>query len=203
MAEDLTASKVDKSYFISDVAKYQRKIPSKVMECYKFPKFLVDPNKARFKKVVGIFAFALRFIKKLQKKSRICQPSIAQKRSYPGILSDEAISASKSYFFRKGTSEVKESVKENEYQKTSFQQDGILYYKGRILATEKINAICEMSTVTKDLCSNMFCVPVIYKHLPLVYSIVNEIALTFRCSKTFRCRNCMEMCFETWIHNAG
>ena len=98
MAEDLTASKVDKSYFISDVAKYQRKIPSKVLECYKFPKFLVDPNKARFKKVVRIFTFALRFIKKLQKKSRICQPSIAQKRSYPGILSDEEISASKSYF---------------------------------------------------------------------------------------------------------
>ena len=32
-----------------------------------------------------------------------------------------------------------------------------------------------MSTVMKDLCSNTFCVPVIYKHSPLAYSIVNEI----------------------------
>ena len=33
----------------------------------------------------------------------------------------------------------------------------------------------EVSTVMKDLCSNTFCVPVIYKHSPLAYSIVNEI----------------------------
>ena len=44
-----------------------------------------------------------------------------------------------------------------------------------MLETEKINATCEMSTVMKDLCSNTFCVPVIYKHSPLAYSIVNEI----------------------------
>ena len=64
----------------------------------------------------------------------------------------------------KATSEVKEFVKENEYQKISFQKDGILYYKGIILATEKINATCEMSTVIKDLCTNTFLVPAIYKH---------------------------------------
>ena len=85
------------------------------------------------------------------------------------------ISASKNYFFKKATSEVKEFMKENEYQKISFQIDGILYYKGRKLATEKINASCEMSTVMKDLCSNTFCVSVIYKHSPLAYSITIEI----------------------------
>ena len=90
-------------------------------------------------------------------------------------MSDEEISASKNYFFKKATSEVKEFMKENEYQKISFQIDGILYYKGRKLATEKINASCEMSTVMKDLCSNTFYVPVIYKHSTLVYSKVNEI----------------------------
>ena len=184
MAEGLMAKKVDKPYLISGVDNYQRKIPSEVLECYKFSKYVMDPNKARFKKVVRIFAFMLRFIKKLQKKSTICQPSVTQKTSYPGILSDEEICASKNYFFKKATSEVKEFVKENEYQKISFQEDGILYYKGRILATEKINASCEISTVMKDLCSNTFCVPVIYKHYwftlftcdsLLAYSIVNEI----------------------------
>ena len=74
MAEGLMANKVDKSYLISDVYEiiavdsYQRKIPSEVLKCYKFPKYVVDPNKARFKKVFRIFAFVLRFIKKLQKK---------------------------------------------------------------------------------------------------------------------------------------
>ena len=89
MAEVLMAQKFDKSYLISDVDNYQRNIPSELLKCYIFSKYVVDPNKARFKKVVKIFAFVLRFIKKLQNKSTICQPHIAQKTSYPGILSDE------------------------------------------------------------------------------------------------------------------
>ena len=140
MAKGLMANKVDKSYLISDVYEttgvnsYQRKIPSSVLECYKFSKYVVDPNKARFKKVVRIFAFVLRFIKKLQRKSKIGQPSIAQKTSYSGILIDEEITTSENYFFKRATLEVKEFVKENEYQKISFQKDDIQYCKGRILA---------------------------------------------------------------------
>ena len=95
------------------VDSYQRKIPSEVLECYKISKDVVDPNKARFKMVVRIFAFVRRFIKKLQKESKICQASIALKTNYPGILSDEEVSASENYFFKKATSEVKEFVKEN------------------------------------------------------------------------------------------
>ena len=74
MAKGLIANKVDNSYLISDVYEtiavdsYQRQIPSELLECYKFSKCVVDPNKARFKKVVKIFACVLRFIKKLQKK---------------------------------------------------------------------------------------------------------------------------------------
>ena len=65
------ANKVDWSCLISDVYEtvavdsYQRKIPSEVLECYKFFKYVVDPSKPRFNKVVRIFAFVLRFIKKL------------------------------------------------------------------------------------------------------------------------------------------
>ena len=76
MAKDLMANKVDKSYLIREVYEttavdsYQRKIPFEVLKCYKFSKYLVDPNKARFKKVVRIFAFTLRFIKKQQKKPK-------------------------------------------------------------------------------------------------------------------------------------
>ena len=44
-----------------------------------------------------------------------------------------------------------------------------------MIATEKINATCGMSTVMKDLCSNTFCLPVNYKNSPLAFSIVNEI----------------------------
>ena len=74
MAEYLTANKVDKSYLINNVYETialdscQRKIQSEVLECYKFSKYVVDRKEARFKKVVRIFAFVLRLIKRLQKK---------------------------------------------------------------------------------------------------------------------------------------
>ena len=56
MSEGLMANKVGKSYLINDVYEtiavdsYPRGIPSEVLECYKFSKYVVDPNKARFKK---------------------------------------------------------------------------------------------------------------------------------------------------------
>ena len=70
MEKDLMANKVDKSYLISDVSKTiavdscQRKIPSEVLGCYIFSKYVVDPNKARFRKVIRIFAFVLRGMKR-------------------------------------------------------------------------------------------------------------------------------------------
>ena len=145
------------TYLISDVYEtiavdsYQGKIPSEVLKCYKFSKYVVDPNKARFKKVVRIFVFVLRLIKNLQ-KSKSCQPSIAQKTSYPGILSDEEISWYWKLLPQEGNFRSQRICQRKGYQKISFQKDGILYYKGRMLETEKINATCEMSTVMKDLC---------------------------------------------------
>ena len=68
------ANNFDKSYLISDVYETiavdscQRKIPTEVLQCYKFSKYVVDSNKARFKKVVNFFVFGLRFIKRVQKK---------------------------------------------------------------------------------------------------------------------------------------
>ena len=57
--------KADKSYILTDfcestVDKNQIKVPNEVLESYKFSKYLVDPNKARSKKVVRVFLFVLR-----------------------------------------------------------------------------------------------------------------------------------------------
>ena len=90
-------------------------------------------------------------------------------------LSDEEILAAKEYFFRKATLEVKKSIKPTQYQKISIERDGILYYSGRILPTDNIKITGEMSTVMKDLAADTFCVPIIYKHSPLAYSLINEV----------------------------
>ena len=71
--------------------------------------------------------------------------------------------------------EVKKFAKPSQYEKISTEAKGILYYNGRILPTDGISAACEMTAVMKDLASTTFCVPVIYRHSPLAYSIINEI----------------------------
>ena len=113
-----------------------------------------------------------------------------QKTSYPGILSAEEITASEKYFFKKPISEAKEFVKENEYQKNSFQKDGILYYKGSVNCNEGF------------MLKHLLCTCNLQAFTPSVqYSKRNPLACRY--SKTFRCRNCMEIRFETRIHNAG
>ena len=82
-------------------------------------------------------------------------------------LTEKEINAAERYFFKKATSEVKNFISLKEYQKISFEKDDILYYSGRILPTENVNGVYEMSTTMKDLSSSTFCVPIIYKHSPL------------------------------------
>ena len=117
-------------------------------------------------------AFVLKFIKLVKTKS----PQKFQNNDVNSItLSDEEILAAKEYFFRKATLEVKRFIKPTQYQKISIERDGILYYSGRILPTDNIKITGEMSTVMKDLAADTFCVPIIYQHSLLAYSLVNEV----------------------------
>ena len=160
-------------YYNESINVYQQKIiPHEVTECYKFSSYLLDPNKHRFRTVVRIMAFVLKFIKLVKTKS----PQKFQNNDVNSItLSDEEILAAKEYFFRKATLEVKRFIKPTQYQKISIERDGILYYSGRILPTDNIKITGEMSTVMKDLAADTFCVPIIYKHSPLAYSLINEV----------------------------
>ena len=117
-----------------------------------FPSTSWIQTKQGFKKVFRIFAFVLRFIKKLQKKSRICQIIIVQKTSYPGILSDEEISAS-DFISERWYSVLQRKDTSNRKDKCNFWN---INHK-------------------KYICSNTFFVPVIYKYSLLAYSIANKI----------------------------
>lgn len=101
--EGLITNKDDKTYTVTDVYETitldgcQKKTPNEVLECYKFSKYVLDPNRARFNKFINIFAFVIRFMKRLQ-------PRTLQKTSYRGVSSDEDISASENCFFKKPVS---------------------------------------------------------------------------------------------------
>ena len=157
-------------------------IPIDVQKCYKFSNYLLDPNRRSFHTTIRIFGFVLRFIRNSRCQSSTKQKGKLKKLTIPE-LSDEEINLSRQYFFKKATSEVKMYLKSSQYEQITTEIDEILYYNGRILPTENVTATCEMSDVMKDLSSSTFCVPVIYKHSPLAYSIVNGVHWSSKAAK--------------------
>ena len=100
----------------------------------------------------------------------------AYTRGEPFIIPEANLASARSYYFQKASAELKQFAKPSEYEKISTERDSILYYTGRILPTENIIDVREqMSDVMKDLSATTFCVPLVYKHSPLAYSIVNNV----------------------------
>ena len=147
---------------------------------YEFTGYLVDPNKFRFQKVVRIVALVYMFIRKCQSESTESKPSSnvagfdnSIKRSV--TLNENQLQPALNYYFQKATQEVKQFNPVEKYEKISFEKDGILYYNGRILPNQLVNSVTSMSDAMRDLSSTTFCVPLVDKHSPLAYSIINEI----------------------------
>ena len=98
-----------------------------------------------------------------------CQPGLVV------CLDEEDIILALKYFFKKCTLEVKQFTSKKLYEKISEEKDEILYYKGRILPSQKFEGILKLSDVMLDLTASTFCVPVIDHHSPVAYAIVSEI----------------------------
>ena len=75
----------------------------------------------------------------------------------PVILTEKEVVDAKKYYFLKATEEVKHFAKTSEYETISKEEDGILYYIGRILPTEKINDVQDqMTDAMKDFSATSF-----------------------------------------------
>ncbi|XP_066917749.1 uncharacterized protein [Clytia hemisphaerica] len=92
-----------------------------------------------------------------------------------GRLTDDQLKQAETYFWRKGTEEVKQFVSKEKYKCISTEIDGILTYTGRIMPTDEINVITPMTKVMKDLHQTTFCVPIISKHSPIAYAILSDV----------------------------
>ena len=135
---------------------------------YEFSNYVVDPNRRVFSSVVRILAYIYRYVRNLQNSSRTY--FTAEIKAFPP--GEEFIKRSEKYFFSKATEEIKNFYhgKLDNYT----ENDGILIFTGRLLP-EEVNIVTPMSDAMKDLSVNSFCVPAIYKHSPLAYSIANEV----------------------------
>ena len=166
-----------KLYYNKSINVYHQKIIShEVRKCYKLSSYLLDPKLHRIRTLVRIIAFAVKFIKLIRTKNSKSPRKFKNNNDVNRItLSDEEILAAKEYLFKKATLAGKKFMKPAQYQKISIESDSILYYSERILPRDNIKITGEMSTAMKGLAAKTFCVPIIYRHLPLIYSLINEV----------------------------
>ena len=154
-------------------------VPNEVISYYEFSSYLIDPNRYRYSKVVRILAIVKRFIRKVITKY---QERKGIPLTYPhsigynhSIFSEQEIADAQNYFYAIATREIKQFVDLKEVKKISAEKQNILYYTGRILPVQRVESVVQLSDVMTDLCATTFCVPLISKHSPIAYSIVNEV----------------------------
>jgi len=153
-------------------------IPDAVIKRYELSCYLIDPNKHRFKTVIRILAFVIKFIKTLKRlliSSKSKNKTFVTDISRNVKLSINDIKDAENYFFRKATNEIKKFLKPSQYEKFSVEKDEILFYSGRILPSTNVTVVGKMTEIMKDLSSTTFCVPLIDKDSPIAYSLVNEV----------------------------
>ena len=128
-------------------------------ELYQFSNYIIDPNKFTWSKVIKVLSNVLQFI--------------YNSRKYP--VTFDATKQAEHYFFVKATEEIKSLIHTKKYTKISYENNGILYYNGRILPDSSITSTGRMTAVMLDLSFTMFCVPLVHRHSPIAYSIVNHV----------------------------
>ena len=181
---------------------FDGKFDDQVKLRYKYSKYLVDPNKYRFRKVLRIMGLVLKFIKTAAKNvPKVAENPIFQhvspndlpamyhnkldkfivtekSTSQTGLVvevSDQMLKWALNYFSVKTTAEVQHFIDARKYGNISKNIDGILYYSGRILPDQKLQGSPELCQSALDLCSTTFCVPVMDSYSPVAISIALEI----------------------------
>ena len=174
-----------------------RYVPSEVGKRYKFSKYLINPNKFRFRTILRILGIVFLFIQNITRKIREKRPIrclktsvyksqnsvqfiVARTNLAAGFnvvviqLTEALLNAAKAYLFEKATAEVKHFVDARRYEKLSIMKDGILYYTGRILPVQEIYGGSSLADVCLDLTASSFCVPITDAQSPIAYAIVAE-----------------------------
>ena len=175
----------------------------KVGQKYRFSNYTVDPNKFRLWKVVRIVSLILLFVKNLKQKIGILNSVIVLENKVPDQfnfcndkflviqvknnvpftcakdlvveLSEENLLQSLHHFYKKSSMEIKHFQNKNSYDKISIEKFGILYYTGRILPSQTFDNKLNLSDACIDLTMASFCVPLIDKHSPFAYALINEV----------------------------
>ena len=162
-----------------DVSSYLSIVPDDVKDRYKISKYVIDPNRRDWAEVIRVIALVIRYLKILKERvaTRKDDPDVEYEYTdlKPLVLSEEEVEEANSYMFQVATREVKKFINKDQYQKISKEVDGVLRYSGRILPSNEIVFIGNMTDAMKDLSSTSFCVPLVEKNSPIAYSIIIHV----------------------------
>ena len=178
---------------------YATHVPKEVEERYTFSKYLLDPNRYRFRTTLRVLGLVFCFIQKISAKLRkrrslkfldvqkqhkttsqysVFQINAATSDNVVTVavveLHPDLLQAAKNYYSRKAALEIQKFVDPSRYNNKSVLKDGILYFSGRILRTQKIDGQFSLSDAMLDLSEASFCVPMTDAHSPIAYAIVTE-----------------------------
>ena len=154
-----------------------------VSKRYAFSRYVVDPCKYGWTKVVRVLAIVKKFIAACREASAAhrmerrqaskAEAEVGSKEESARLvsLSAEEIESAEMYFYRKATLEIYEFCKPKEYRSCSEEKDGVLYFTGRLLDTGGLKA---MERVMLDLSPVTFCRPMVDRQSPVAYSIMLE-----------------------------
>ena len=131
---------------------------NKVKARYQYSGYLIDPNGHRFSKMIRIMGYVLRFINLYVYKQKSPDP----------VLTTDELQKSEQYFFRKATKEIKHFANNAKYKKISMEKDGILVHIGRILPTDSITVLGNLTNTMKDLKTSTFCVSLVERYSTLL-----------------------------------
>ena len=113
-----------------------------VSKRYAFSRYVVDPCKYGWTKVVRVLAIVKKFIAACREASAAhrmerrqaskAEAEVGSKEESARLvsLSAEEIESAEMYFYRKATLEIYEFCKPKEYRSCSEEKDGVLYFTG-------------------------------------------------------------------------
>lgn len=164
-AEDITLDNIQ----LKDAAKEMKSrdvsghvldgLVNKVGQRYSFSRYLVDPCRLPWPRVVRTMCYVIRAAKTFLKDTAV--PT--------GLPDKKELENAENYFFMKGTEEVKHFCKEKQYKDISYEKDKVLIYNGRILESEEYDA---MENSMLDVDTFFFNKPILDRYSPVSYSIM-------------------------------
>ena len=138
----------------------------KTLSRYEFSNYIVDPNRHRYRDSVRLVGLVYMFIEKLRTrvKSKVNTSLESSQIVTQIVISDYFINKARSYYFKKGSSEVKHFQRLSQYKNISKEENDTLIYTGRLLPTDSVTIVGNATSVMKDLSAKTFNVPILDWH---------------------------------------